>query len=177
MILDFFLLLITFGLLMVSIVATICVFITLRYKVPPVPTGRTISKAMIQAAQIKPGEVVYDLGCGFGGLLFEAVKSHPENKYLGVEILGPAVLYNRILNWLKKTDIQFINHDFFTLNLKEADVILVYLWPSIMAQIETHIWSTLKPGTILVSHAFRFPNVQPTETISVKKHKIYIYVR
>ena len=177
MILDMTLLLVTFLLLILSVVATVCVFITIKYRVPPVPSGKRLANAMIQAAKIDTNENIYDLGCAFGGLLFRAQKKHPQNNYVGIDILGPAILYNRYLNRLKRSNIKFINQDFFTLELTNADVILVYLWPSIMAQIETDIWPTLKPGTRIVSHAFRLPNTKHTELIKIKTHQVYVYVR
>src|SRR5579871_5514686 len=52
---------------------------------PYVTSPQTVVDRMLELAQVKPGEVVYDLGCGDGRVLITAVQ-HFHAKAVGVEL-------------------------------------------------------------------------------------------
>src|SRR5271157_4359998 len=50
----------------------------------PSPKNRIIAAGKL--LDIKPGSRVYDLGCGFGKVVFTLAKEYPDSKFVGVDI-------------------------------------------------------------------------------------------
>ncbi len=168
---DIFLLIFTILLTLASIVFAYAGYHIIRHKVPSIPSGHKTTNTMIRHAKIQPGDKVYDLGCGFGGLLFQAYKIQPKAIYTGFEVVEPILWWARIKARLSNTKIKFKVGDFFTQDLSRADIVFCYLWPSIMERVEREIWPTLKPGAVIISNAFPLPNV------SAERHdgRVYAY--
>ena len=146
-------------------------------KVPIIPTEKKVAQTMIELAKIKNNQHIFELGSGFGHVLFKTAQLHPENNFYGYELVRPAVWFCRIRNLLMKQDCQFVCQDFFKADLSSSDVIFCYLWPSIMEKIYLEIWPHLKPGTRLISHAFNIESLTPDEIINKGKRKIYLYIK
>ncbi len=149
----------------------------LKTKVPLVPTPKRISKKMIALAEIKKNKKIYDLGSGLGHVLLEAEKAHPENTFHGYDLLAPAVFWSNKKSLFLRKKSKFFCKDFFTQDLKDADVIFCYLWPSIMDRFHQEIYPTLKPGTKIISHAFRIKPLQALKKEKVGRASIYLYIK
>jgi len=52
---------------------------------PAYPTPQTVVDQMLTVAQVKPGEIVYDLGCGDGRIVIAAAQKF-HAKAVGIEI-------------------------------------------------------------------------------------------
>ena len=50
---------------------------------PWVPTKRREKKALVKSLEIKPGQIIYDLGCGTGTLLFALAKENTKANFIG----------------------------------------------------------------------------------------------
>ncbi len=155
----------------------------LRYGAPLVSTSQKIAKRMIELSDIQSGNIIYDLGCGTGAILFEVANLPPTPslqkreglKCVGYDLVRPAIWWARIKNALLKKNIQFHSQDFFTANLSDADVIFCYLLPPVMDRIYTEKWNELKAGCRIVSHGFPILPLQPTQVVQVGKGNIYVY--
>jgi len=146
-----------------------------KAKVPLVPTPKRISHKMIELAEISENKKIYDLGSGLGHVLLEAEKYHPENTYHGYDLLAPAVWWSNQKSKLKRQKAEFFCYDFFTQNIKDADIIFCYLWPSIMDRFYVEIYPNLKPGTKIISHAFEIKSLTPDKKEKVGRTSIYFY--
>lgn len=146
------------------------------YKVPMIPTPPDVISEMLGLVDGVP-QSICDLGCGTGPILFAARKRFPCAKLVGYEVLLPAVLYGRGKSFLLRANIQFKSRDFFTVNMKEPDVIVCYLWPSIMDRFREEIWPQLSPGTQVISHGFKIKDLTPLSVVNIKKGKIWKYVK
>ncbi len=124
---------------------------------PYLPTDHPTVRRMIALAEIHPGDVVVDLGCGDGRLLREA--STLSARAIGYEISVYLFILAKIYG---KAEIHFKN--FWTADLQNADVIFCYLGKKAMTRFEKEIWSQLKPGCRVVAQAFPLPNLTPTAT-------------
>ncbi len=117
---------------------------------PFVPTTRRVLKTMMSIAKIKPGEKVYDLGCGDGRLVFAAAKK--KAKAVGYEFSIPTFLLARCLSFFHPgASIQM--RDFWKQDYKDADVIFCYLLTESMQTFKRIVWPQLRPGTRVVSHS------------------------
>ncbi|NCP66856.1 class I SAM-dependent methyltransferase [bacterium] len=175
MMIDFLLIALLVVLLMGTVFWTYLLVFMFRYKVPLISTSKTVINQALEFAEIKPGQTVFELGCGWAPFLFTAAKAEPNAKYIGVEVLKPILWINRFK--AKNQPIEFINQDFFTLDLSQADVIYCYLWDTIMADIYTKKWSTLKPGFRLISYDFPIKKLTPKKTVKLGKSTLYLYVK
>ena len=135
---------------------------------PFVPSARKRHKTMLKLANLSDDDVVYDLGCGDGRLVFSASKY--AGKAYGYDLSIPLVLYGKFISLFHpKASIQFGN--IWKQNYDDATVIFCYLLPNAMIQFHKEIWPKLKPGTRVISNAFPIHELKPDE----KEDKVYLY--
>jgi SAM-dependent methyltransferase len=129
--------------------------------VPYVPTPQGAAERMVQLAEIKPGELVYDLGCGDGRVLVTAAQRHGV-KAIGVD-LNPDRVKESIEN-AKKSGVEdlvtVIEGDIFEQDLKDADVVFLYLFPSVNNKLMPQL-EKMKPGSRVISYEFPIAGFQP----------------
>ncbi len=113
--------------------------------VPFVSTPRQKMETIFTVAQIMPGQVFFDLGCGKGEFLIEA-----SNKYgaraIGYEISLWPYLWAKAKIKISGSIAIVKPRNFFKADLSPADVIYCYLWRSTMAQLEKKICRRAKAG-------------------------------
>jgi len=152
-----------------------------RLQVPFVPTPDPIVKRMLAVANIKPGEVVYDLGAGDGRILSLAVKNFGA-RAVGVELHGSR--YEAIVKRIERERLSqsagVIQADFFDINLSGADVVTLYLLTSVNSSMKPKLERELKTGARVVSHDFPIHGWVPIYVEKVRdrfshSHMIYLY--
>jgi len=91
---------------------------------PYVSSPQQIVDKMLEAAQIRPGETLYDLGCGDGRILITAAERY-KAKAVGVEISESLVkTVNEAVRRRNLQDlIQVIHGNLLDVNLSSADVV------------------------------------------------------
>lgn len=126
---------------------------------PFVPSGKKTVQKMIDFAEIQENETVFDLGCGDGRLVFAAAKK--TNNAFGVEISRIVFFLARFRQFLFKEKGKLIRGSLWDIDLKNADVIFLYLLPPMMQKFEIDVYPKLKKGTRIISHGFKFPTLFP----------------
>lgn len=144
------------------------VFMHAILKVPYVPTSQWIGREMVKAAHLKAGDVVYDLGAGDGRVLMLAKKMHPGIHAVGCEIVPTVWLMGMIRRFLKRSDVTLHLRSAFDQDLRDADVLLLYMTADFLATLRPKLEKELRPGTRIVSHAFHLPGLEPKERIELK---------
>lgn len=132
---------------------------------PFVPTPMRQVERMLSAVPLKKGMTLYDLGSGDGRLVYRASKDY------GVRAIGyefsPFVwlwsVFLKIVKWRSKAELRFGN--FWKKDLSDADVIVCYLLPGTMEKMHKQLFPRLKPGTLIISHAFSIPDLKPIKTL------------
>ncbi len=132
---------------------------------PFVPSGNDMVEIMMQLAGDLKNKRVYDLGCGDGRIVFSAAKKGAIAT--GVEISFPIFLLARLLQRLKKSDAQIIHASLWDVDLRNADVVFLYLLPAMMKRFEQEKYPTLKKGCIIISHGFSVGEIIPDEVLQV----------
>lgn len=160
-------------LLIIGIVSM--VIVALFTRVPFVPTPRIIADKMIDLARFSGSERVYDLGAGTGSILHRLKIRYPDVSAIGIE-LSPIVWF---VGWCKsrKKGIHFRLQNAFKEDLRTADGIFLYMMPSMMRALEAKFNAELRPGTVVVSHAFAFPGREATETVLVMNGQKKVHLR
>jgi predicted RNA methylase len=128
-----------------------------------VPTPQRLVDKMLEMAEIKQGDVVYDLGCGDGRIVVTAAKKY-HVKAVGFDI-DPERVKEAIANVRsnKVEDLVTIKQaDIFTLDLRPASVVTLYLLPDLNVRLMPQL-EKLKPGSRIVSHEFDMRGAKPVQ--------------
>lgn len=135
--------------------------------VPFVPTPQQSVEDMLALAQVKKGDVVYDLGSGDGRIVITAAKKYGA-KAVGFEIDPNLVGESREKIRSEKLDglAEIRQQDILTVDLSGASVVTMYLLPSVNLQMKPKILKELKPGSRVVSHSFDMGDWQPDKTVA-----------
>src|SRR5579863_10060220 len=146
---------------------------------PYVNSPARVVDRMLDLASIRPGETVYDLGCGDGRILIEAVQKF-KAKAIGIEISPKIVAEAR--SHIKKAGVadraQVIQGDLLETDLTGADVVTIYLATSLNEELRPRLEKFLKPGARVVSHDYAVPGWKPAQVVEAEgrqKHSIYLY--
>jgi tRNA G37 N-methylase Trm5 len=147
-----------------------------------VPTPYDVVDKMLEMADVRKGEIVYDLGCGDGRIPIMA------SKKFGVKSYGWDIDPKRVaesLENIEKSNVKDLvtikKGDIFELDLSKADVITLYLLPALNVKLIPQL-EKLKPGCRIVSHDFDMAGVRPKQMINYtersggRDHKIYLWV-
>jgi SAM-dependent methyltransferase len=145
--------------------------------VPYVPTPQKVVVGMLELADVKKGEVVYDLGCGDGRIVITAAKEYGATG-IGVD-LNPVRIEEANTNAEEakvKDKVTFHVDDLFNFDFSKADVLALYLLPDVNMKLRPKIQSEMKPGSRIVSHAFDMGDWEPNKKISVDGKTIYLWI-
>lgn len=139
-----------------------------------VPTPQPVVDAMLEMAEVKKGDVLYDLGSGDGRIPITAAKKY------GVRGTGIDINPQRIAEANENAQregvtelVTFKEADLFEEDFSDADVVTLYLLDSLNEKLRPRLLAELKPGTRIVSHAFRMGDWEPEETRTVANSNIY----
>jgi precorrin-6B methylase 2 len=123
--------------------------------VPYVPTTEPAVEAMLKLANVKKGDVLYDLGCGDGRIVIAAAKKYGAR---GVGIDINPVRINEAKENARKAGVEnlvrFVEQDLFEANIREATVVTLFLLPNINLKLRPKLLADLRPGTRVVSNTF-----------------------
>lgn len=146
-------------------------------EVPFVATPPEVIDRMLELAQVKPGDLIYDIGSGDGAILIHAAKKYGV-KGVGVEIDGDLVLKARNKAFVEKVDhlVEFREQDAFTIDASPATVVTLFMLPEFNAKLRPILDRQLKPGTRVVSHDFAIAGWVPERTERLPGHVLHDHV-
>lgn len=139
-------------------------------------TPQRIVNAMLELAKVTAGEVVYDLGSGDGRIVIVAAQKYGA-RGVGIEIDPALVARSRALaaEGGVADRVEFIEADMFATDISRADVVTLWLSPSINRELEPKFRRELKPGARIVSHQFRMGNWTPDEQVTVAGEELFLW--
>jgi len=139
-----------------------------------VPTPMKVVRRMLKLASLKPGEILYDLGCGDGRILVTAAKEYGA-RAVGIEV-------NPLLIWLAKRrmrrsglegKIEVLRGNLFDVDLSRADVVTIYLSQYANNRLKHKLARELKDGARVVSYIFPIEGWRPY--FKDEDYEIYVY--
>ncbi len=130
------------------------------------PTPLTLVEAMLDKANVGPGDFVVDLGSGDGRIVIEAAKRGATA--VGIEYNPDLV---RLSEYKAKTEgvadkASFLNMDLFEYDLSKATVVTMYLLSDLNMRLRPSLLK-LKPGTRIVSNTFDLDDWEADENITI----------
>ena len=153
---------------------------------PFVATPLPVVKQMLTLAQLKPGEIIYDLGCGDGRVVIMAAQE------FGARGVGVEMREDLVKQALSKVSelgldgrVKIVQSDMFKVDLAQADVVTLYLTTSANDKVKPKLESELKPGARVVSHDYeilgwrsvKVDNFCENPRLGYPSHTIYVYKR
>ena len=142
-----------------------------------VPTPQPVVDAMLDAANVKESDVVYDLGSGDGRIVITAARKY-KARGVGIE-LDPDLVRKATDNAAAAgvaNRVRFVAGNLFTADISEASVVTLYLLQSINERLRPKLVRELKPGTRIVSHVFTMgPEWAPERTVTLAPNRIFLW--
>jgi ribosomal protein L11 methylase PrmA len=136
---------------------------------------------MIELAQPGPSDTVYDLGCGDGRVVIEAV-ARSGARGVGVD-LDPKLIRRATENAARaglSERVTFRTEDLFATDLREATVVMLFLWPEINVRLLPKLLRELPPGARIVSNWHDMGGFEPTRVITLadapQPHRVYLWL-
>jgi protein-L-isoaspartate O-methyltransferase len=147
---------------------------------PSFPSPQSVVERMLTLANVKPGEMVYDLGCGDGRIVITAAQKYSAHA-VGVEIRRDIfeATQARVVSLGLTDQVRIVQGDALKTDLSPADVVTLYLLTSSNERLRPILEAQLKPGARVVSHQFEIHGWKPTQTEKImvqgRPHTIYVY--
>jgi len=147
---------------------------------PYVASPRSVVRKMLEYADLKQGETVYDLGCGDGRIVIMAAQEFGA-RGVGVDLNNRLVKEARAkVEALDLDDrVRIIHGNLFDLDLSPADVVTMYLTTGANEKVRPKLERELMPDARVVTHDFSIPNWMPERNLRFKEtyrtHTIYLY--
>jgi 16S rRNA A1518/A1519 N6-dimethyltransferase RsmA/KsgA/DIM1 with predicted DNA glycosylase/AP lyase activity len=147
---------------------------------PYVPSPQVVVDRMLQAARVKPGEVVYDLGSGDGRIIITAAQQY-HARAVGVEWNRDLCKSTqaRIRSLGLEDRVKLIQANMLKVDLSPADVVTLYLLTSSNERLRPNLEKYLKRGARVVSNDYEITGWTPSGIVPVTAggvlHYIYVY--
>jgi ribosomal protein L11 methylase PrmA len=141
-----------------------------------VPTPQEVVEDMLRLANVRKGDILYDLGSGDGRIAITAAKKYGV-KATGIDI-DPERIREAQTNARKagvENLVEFRNEDLFQADFRDATVVTLYLLPDLNVKLRPKLWNELKPGTRIVSHQFDMGKWKPEKTLESDGRTIYLW--
>ena len=153
-----------------------------RSLAPYVASPMSVVEKMLEYAELKPGELVYDLGCGDGRIVIMAAEKFGA-RGVGIE-LNPVLVKEaraKVESLGLSKSVSIIHSDIFNVDLSPADIITSYLTTSANEKVRPKLERELRHGTRFVTHNYRIPKWKVLKDLTFSenhiKHTIYVYNR
>ncbi|MGH7846218.1 MAG: SAM-dependent methyltransferase [Candidatus Binatia bacterium] len=150
-------------------------------QVPFNPTPMEVVDRMLDVAQVKESDLIYDLGSGDGRIVTRAAQRFG-TRGIGIEI-------NRHLNARARRIaaeqgvshlVEFRRQDALTVDVSNATVVTLYMLPEFNARLRPVLQKQLRPGARVVSHDFGIEGWKPSREEKIPggmmhEHTIYLW--
>jgi precorrin-6B methylase 2 len=136
-----------------------------RYS-PFVPTEESDVTRMLELADLREDDVVFDLGSGDGRIVLEAARMKPGVRARGIEMDAKLVDESRATAQARglAERVDFVHQNAFDADLSRASVITMWLWPEVMHMLRPKILEEAKPGTRVVTRMWDLGTWPPDAT-------------
>ena len=139
---------------------------------------------MLILSELKPGELIYDLGSGDGRIVITAAKEFGA-RAVGVELREDLVkqAHEKVSELNLNGKVKIVQKDMFNVDLSPADVVTLYLTTSANEKVKPKLESELREGARVVCHDYEILGWKPDRVdkfcenprLGYPSHTIYVY--
>ena len=129
---------------------------------PFVPTPPEVVSRILELAEIKPGDVLYDLGSGDGRIVVAAAQR------FGIRAVGfeiDPVLVKDSRQIIERAGLEELveirEQDIRVVDFSPASVVTMYLYPAANLRLRPLLMRDLRPGSRVISHDFDMGSWRP----------------
>jgi tRNA A58 N-methylase Trm61 len=135
-----------------------------------------IIEEMLKIAEVRPGELVVDLGSGDGRIPIAAARKF-HAWAVGIEINPLLFLYSRIrIRWANLDDrVKIVRRSLYETDLSQADVVTLFLNQTANERLSPKLKRELVPGARIVSYYWTLPDWPLIKSDPLLE--IYLYVK
>ncbi|MFB0558393.1 MAG: cyclopropane-fatty-acyl-phospholipid synthase family protein [Candidatus Bathyarchaeia archaeon] len=147
---------------------------------PFVASPMPVVRKMLEYAELKPGETLYDLGSGDGRIVIMAAQEFGA-KGVGIELnkrlLNEAIRKGEELQLGER--VKFIHDNLFNVDLSPADVVTMYLTTGANEKVKPKMERELRTDARVVTHDFSIPGWEEAKNLRFREeyrtHTIFLY--
>jgi SAM-dependent methyltransferase len=141
-----------------------------------VPSTELNVDEMLRLADVRPNDVVYDLGSGDGRIVIAAARDWGA-RGVGIDLDAKLIAESRERAEREgvASRVSFVQGDVLKAELRDATVVTMYLLTSLVNRLEPKLFAELKPGTRIVAHDYPFTDWKPDRHVKISKN-FYLYV-
>jgi SAM-dependent methyltransferase len=152
--------------------------------IPFVPTTMPVVERMLELAEVKKGDVIYDLGCGDGRILIHAAKK------FGTRGVGIDLDPQRVAEARERAKAEGVSHlldfrseDGTQTDISEATVVTLYMFKWFNNAIRPKL-QKLRSGSRIVMHDYGMDEWEPTSIVTLgpgkdpgieREHTLYLW--
>jgi len=154
------------------------------YIAPFVASPLPVIRRMLVLAELKPGEILYDLGAGDGRAVIMAAQEFGA-RAVGIELRED--LAKKALQTVYQLGLQdrvtILHSNLFDVDISPADVVFLYLTTSANEKVKPKLEAELKPGARVISHDYEIIGWKPLKVeefcenpnLGYPSHTLYLY--
>jgi tRNA A58 N-methylase Trm61 len=154
------------------------------YIAPYVSTPLSVVRQMLVLSELRPGELIYDLGSGDGRVVIMAAQEFGA-RGVGVELREDLVkrAIERVSELNISNKVKIVQSDMFNVDLSQANVVTLYLTTSANDKVKPKLESELKQGARVVTHDYEILGWKPHKVdkfcenprLGYPSHTLYVY--
>ena len=140
---------------------------------PAIPTPQSVVERMLEAARLKAGEMLYDLGTGDGRIAITAAQKYGA-RAVGIELMPDLCrkARERVQTYGLSDRVRIVEGSALRVDLSPADVVTMFFLTASNDRLRPAMERQLHPGARVVSNEFPVRGWKPLETIHVKSGKM-----
>lgn len=136
---------------------------------PYLPTLQAQRQIALEMLDLKPGQTLYDLGCGDGRMLRSAAQAGLNA--VGYELSPILYVIALIVNFRYRKQVKVVLGNYWSADWRSADGIFVFLMDRYMGRFDQKVRELKKPVKV-ASYTFKVPNKKPAQV----KEAVYLYL-
>lgn len=154
------------------------------YIAPYVSSPLPVVRRMLLLSELRPGELVYDLGSGDGRIVIMAAQEFGARS-VGVELREDLVkqAIEKVSELSLNGRVKIVQSDMFKVDLSQADVVTLYLTTSANEKVKPKLESELRQGARVVCHDYEVLGWKPQRVdkfcenprLGYPSHTLYAY--
>jgi len=141
-----------------------------------VPTPQDVVDDMLRLVDLRPGDLLYDLGSGDGRIPITAARRY------GIRAVGIDIDPTRIAEANANAHaagvahlVEFRQADLFETDFSDATVVTLYLFEDLNLKLRPRLHAMLRPGARVASHQFDMGDWTPDKTLTLRNSTVYFW--